>query len=112
MPALIAPLEPMMNTSAVKDIKASPASWESEALQAYAAGDDSAIDRIVEQYQGLAFWVARNLVRNDEVATDIAQDAFVKLIRNYQQFDQNARSSPGSCKLYAICPSTFYVATK
>ena len=60
---------------------------EAVLLDRYAAGDDSAMDRLMAQYQDSAFWTARHLLRNDEMALDVVQDAFVRLLHAHEQFD-------------------------
>jgi len=60
---------------------------ETVLLERYGAGDDDAMDELVLMYQEQAFWIARHLVRNDEMALDIIQDAFVRLIRNHHTYD-------------------------
>lgn len=61
-------------------------------LQRYAAGDDAAMDELIGMYQEQAFWVARHLVHNDEMALDIIQDAFVRLIKKYDTYDTKRSS--------------------
>lgn len=87
------------DASQIKSEAASPASDSSRAaapetllLQRYATGDDAAMDELVTMYQDQAFWVARHLVRNDEMALDIIQDAFVRLIKKYDTYDYQRSS--------------------
>ena len=59
---------------------------EGRLLERYRAGDDGhgpTDARLPEP----AFWVARHLVGNDEVAMDLVNDAFVKLLNHYQRYD-------------------------
>lgn len=60
---------------------------EGTLLERYRAGDDGAMDELMVTYQEPAFWVARHLVGNDEVALDLVNDAFVKLLNHYQRYD-------------------------
>ena len=60
---------------------------EHRLLERYRAGEQGAMDELIALYQDRAFWVARHLVDNDEMALDIAQDAFVRLIRHHRQYD-------------------------
>ena len=65
---------------------------EAELLQRYAGGDDAAMDELMLMYQRQAFWVARHLVHHDEMANDIVQDAFVRLLRHHERFDHQRSS--------------------
>lgn len=56
-------------------------------LAAYAAGDESALDRLVNTYQQPAFWLAYHLSRDEEVARDLVQEAFLKLLRKPEAYD-------------------------
>ena len=50
------------------------------------AGDDSAFDALVVRHQQRAFNVAYQLLRHHEDATEVAQDAFVRIYRNLESF--------------------------
>lgn len=50
------------------------------------AGDDAAFDDLVRRHQGRAFNVAWQLLRNREDATEVAQDAFVRIYRTLAGF--------------------------
>ena len=65
------------------------ANWEAEAIDRYLDGDENALDEIVQTYQTKAFWVSRHVVRNDEVALDIVQEAFVRVLRKHHMYDRN-----------------------
>lgn len=56
-------------------------------LQRYAAGDSTALDELVHAYQEPAFWLARHKVGNDEVAADVVQEAFMRVLRNPDLYD-------------------------
>jgi RNA polymerase sigma-70 factor (ECF subfamily) len=56
-------------------------------LERYAAGDDGAMDELMLMYQQPAFWVARHLCGNDEMALDVVQDAFIRLLRHHARYD-------------------------
>jgi RNA polymerase sigma-70 factor (ECF subfamily) len=62
--------------------------WEATAIDEYLAGDEHALDEIVTTYQTKAFWVARHVVRHDEVAQDIVQEAFVRVLRKHHLYDR------------------------
>lgn len=64
-----------------------PETDEAHWLQAYAQGDAAALDRLVNTYQQPAFWVAYHLVRDEDVARDLVQEAFLKLLRKPESYD-------------------------
>jgi len=78
---------PLTARSGEADAAAPGVPLEHRLLERYRAGEQAAMDELIVLYQDRAFWVARHLVDNDEMALDIAQDAFVRLIRHYQQYD-------------------------
>lgn len=49
-------------------------------------GDEAAFDELVLRHQQRAFNVARQLLRDHEDATEVAQDAFVRIYRNINEF--------------------------
>jgi len=65
---------------------------EASLLLRYRDGDDEAMDELMGLYQNRAFWVARQLVGNDEVAADVMQDAFVRLLRHHRRYDPQRSS--------------------
>ncbi|MEI6084795.1 MAG: sigma-70 family RNA polymerase sigma factor [Verrucomicrobiota bacterium] len=48
--------------------------------------DEAAFDTLVRRHQQRAFNVAYQLLRNREDATEVAQDAFVRIYRNIESF--------------------------
>lgn len=58
-----------------------------------AAGDERAYARLVQLYQSRLFNFVRSMVRNDELAEDITQEAFVKAFFNLKRLQ-----NPGSFK--------------
>lgn len=62
-------------------------SVEATMLQQYAAGDESALDQLVQLYQEPAFWVARHVIHDDDLAKDIVQDAFIRVLRKPELYD-------------------------
>lgn len=50
-------------------------------------GDEDAFRRLVERYQGRAYWAAYHLVHDAEDARDIAQEAFIRVFRSLDRFD-------------------------
>ncbi|TVR45058.1 MAG: sigma-70 family RNA polymerase sigma factor [Planctomycetota bacterium] len=59
-------------------------------LSAYVKGEDPdgrALEALVGEYQEPAFWLAYQLLSDDDLARDIVQDAFVKLFRKPENYD-------------------------
>lgn len=50
------------------------------------SGEDAAFDALVRRHQQRAFNVAHQLLRNREDATEVAQDAFVRIYRRLKEF--------------------------
>lgn len=63
--------------------------WTEEALMLdrYHGGDESALDDLVDRYRETAFWVARYVVNDDEVAQDVVQEGFVRVLQRYDRYD-------------------------
>jgi RNA polymerase sigma-70 factor (ECF subfamily) len=57
-----------------------------ELLERCRAGDETAFDDLVLRHQQRAFNVAFQLLRNHEDATEVAQDAFVRIYRSVGDF--------------------------
>jgi RNA polymerase sigma-70 factor (ECF subfamily) len=51
------------------------------------AGDEEAFRDLVERYKKRAYWVAFNLVNDENEARDISQEAFIRVFRNIAKFD-------------------------
>ena len=60
---------------------------ESDLIRACQRGSEDAFRELVERFQRRAYWIARNLVRNDETAKDVTQEAFLRVFRNILRFD-------------------------
>jgi RNA polymerase sigma-70 factor (ECF subfamily) len=54
------------------------------------SGDERAVDALVRLHQDTAFDAAYRVVRDDDVAADVAQDAFVKALRALDGFRGDA----------------------
>lgn len=52
-----------------------------------AAGDAGVLDDLVGAYQEIGFWVARQYVHSDDIALDVVQDAFVRVLERHRQYD-------------------------
>ena len=64
-------------------------SWTEEGhmLFRYIGGDQSALDELVNRYRDAAFWVSRYVVNDDEVASDVVQEAFVRVLQRHERYD-------------------------
>lgn len=62
-------------------------------MERAAAGDGEAYRQLVDRYQDQIYSVALRLVRNGELAGEVAQDAFVRAWRALPRFEQRARFS-------------------
>lgn len=69
------------------DGETAPVTPEARLLQRYVEGDEEALAVLVADYQTVAFWVARHAVGDDDIATDIVQDAFVRVLRKPDLYD-------------------------
>lgn len=58
-----------------------------ECIVAVLSGDREAYSGIVERYRRQAFLVAYSIVRNEQDAYDLSQEAFVRAYRNLKKFD-------------------------
>ncbi|MFK7953272.1 MAG: RNA polymerase sigma factor [Ekhidna sp.] len=57
------------------------------------SGNSSAFSYVVEKYQTLAFHIALPIVKKEEDAEEVVQDAFVKIYRFIHQFNGESRFS-------------------
>ena len=60
---------------------------DSQLVKLTRKGSESAFKELVERYQGRAYWVAFNMLRNREEAIDISQEAFLRVYRSLDRFD-------------------------
>lgn len=56
-------------------------------------GDTSSFAKLVDKYQDKAYALALGIVKNDEDAEEVAQDAFVKAFRSLKKFKREAAFS-------------------
>jgi len=63
--------------------------WTEEAamIGRYLDGDRAALDELVERYREPAFWIARGVVADDDIAADAVQEAFVRVLQRHDQYD-------------------------
>lgn len=81
-----------LGAEAAPDGGAHAGSVEARLLARYGAGEEAAFDELVERYREQSFWVARHLTGNDEMANDVVQDAFVRLLRHHRRYDPRRSS--------------------
>jgi RNA polymerase sigma-70 factor (ECF subfamily) len=60
---------------------------DAELVRRCRRGDQEAYRLLVTRYEERAYWLAHQLVGNAESARDIAQEAFVRVVRNIGRFD-------------------------
>ena len=58
-----------------------------ELVRRLKAGDEVAFEELVEEYRERVYRVAWRILRDDEDAEDVAQEAFVKVFRNIGRFE-------------------------
>lgn len=62
-------------------------------VQAVRAGDPDAWTQLIERYQVRIYSVCVRMVRDRELANDLTQDAFIKVIKGLDTFDERAKLS-------------------
>ena len=62
---------------------------DAEIIRYCQQGDQDAYAALVEKYKERAYWVAYNMVGNQEEAMDVAQDAFLRVFRAIDRFNFN-----------------------
>jgi RNA polymerase sigma-70 factor (ECF subfamily) len=55
--------------------------------------DQAAFERLLEKYRRPVYGIVRRMVRTDEDAQDLAQEAFIRAFKNLKQFDPDRRFS-------------------
>ena len=78
---------------------------DNDLLKKLALGDKQAFEILVKRYQNLVFTVCKNIVKDNFVAEDLAQDVFVKIYNNVNQFRFEAAFKTW---LYKICYNTCF----
>jgi RNA polymerase sigma-70 factor, ECF subfamily len=63
---------------------------DQELVERGRSGDDSALSLLVRRHHGAAYRVALSLVKDDDAAQDVAQDAFLKAFRALDNFRGDA----------------------
>lgn len=78
---------------------------ENEWIRRAAGGDDAAFRSLVLKYQDQVYGVALRMMRDRELATEAAQDAFIKAFRGLTKFQERSRFSTW---LYRITVNVCY----
>ena len=60
---------------------------DAEIVRRCLAGESDLFSHLVDRYQRRAFWVAYNLLKGEDEARDVTQDAFVRAFRSLDRFD-------------------------
>src|SRR5688572_12985118 len=72
----------------VQTVPAGPTPDDKELVRAAQTGDMRAFETLVTRYQKKVYWIAYNFVGDAEDATDLAQEAFIRVYRSLNRFDQ------------------------
>jgi RNA polymerase sigma-70 factor, ECF subfamily len=67
---------------------ATPTPDDKELVRACQRGDMQAFETLVSRYQKKVYWIAYNFVGDAEDAMDLAQEAFIRVYRSLNRFDQ------------------------
>jgi len=66
---------------------------DTQLVAAIRQGEPSAWTDLIERYQVRIFSICMRMVRNRDLASDLTQDAFIKIIRGLDSFDERAKLS-------------------
>ncbi len=70
--------------------RAGPEPSDSELVERGRSGDEVALGALVRRHQDMAFRIALSITRNEDVALDVVQDAFLKAFRALDGFRGDA----------------------
>jgi RNA polymerase sigma-70 factor (ECF subfamily) len=79
--------------AATKTIPADDESLDLKLVQAIRSGDARAWPTLIARHQDRLFSVCLRMVHNRDLASDLTQDAFVKIIQGLESFDGRAKLS-------------------
>lgn len=66
---------------------------EDTAIERAIIGDENGYRYLLEKYKGFAFTIALRIVKNEEDAEEIVQDAFIKAFKNLRRFKKVGKFS-------------------
>lgn len=89
-PSADAGLDRVSKAKALRIQREGEAEVDHELVGRAQAGDQAAFRKLVERHQRRAFSIALGLVRNEQDARDIVQDAFVRVHKNLATFERNS----------------------
>lgn len=84
-----------------------PKPSDQDLLQRIRDGDKRAFRELVERYKNVSFTLACSIVKDEQRAEDVLQDAFVKVFKHLKSFREGAKFSTW---LYRIVVNTAYTA--
>lgn len=66
---------------------------EETAIERAKVGDEDGYRYLLEKYQNYAFTIAFSVVKNDENAEEVVQDAFIRVFNNISKFNNTGKFS-------------------
>lgn len=72
---------------------------DEELLRAYRDGDPAGFDALLERHKGSVYAIIRGVVRDRDIAEDVFQEVFLKVIRASDTFDDRRRFAPWLFKI-------------
>jgi RNA polymerase sigma factor (sigma-70 family) len=79
----VLPLQPRTHAASPQTI----AGVDAELVARFARGDDAAFAELVAAHQDAAFSFARRLLGDGELARDVIQEAFLRILRHHRAYD-------------------------
>lgn len=76
---------------------------ELQLVEAYRDGDPDAMERLLRGYQGRVYAVCYRMIRNPEIASDLAQDSMLRVIQNLSSYDGRAKLSTWIIRVTMNC---------
>jgi len=66
---------------------------EENAIERAKVGNEDGYRYLIEKYQTYAFTIAIGIVRNEENAEEVVQDAFIRVFRHIAKFNKSGKFS-------------------
>lgn len=76
---------------------------EIELVQAHRDGDTEAMSELLQSYQRRVFTICYRMLRDVEEASDLTQDALVKILENLEKYDGRAKLSTWVIRITMNC---------